>query len=112
MGDLKIPSPCQSHSPCSVACYLTKAVQLLCSLANLLQCLFKRVGFGAVLAQNRLDYPLEEGSSCSVGVENADRRYRHGKRSVVFDLYTVRNNPADFNWPHTSSPSLSCDLCC
>jgi hypothetical protein len=57
----------------SVACYLTEAVQLLCSVADLLQRLLKRIRFIAVRTQDRIDYPLEKASSCAVGVEDADR---------------------------------------
>jgi hypothetical protein len=70
----------------------TKAIQLLRSVTNLLQGLFKGVGLFAVCAQDGVDYPFEKASSCSVGVEDADRGYRDWERSVVFDLY--RSAPA------------------
>lgn len=73
-------------SLCSVACSLTKAVQLVCSIANLFKSLFKRILLLAVCAQYRVDYTLEEASSCPIGVEDADRRDRHGKGGVVANL--------------------------
>jgi hypothetical protein len=86
IGDLKIPMRSQKHAWHFVACYPTEAVQLVGSLLNLLQGIFESVGLLAVRAQQRVDYSLEERSSCAVGVEDADRGYRHGQIGVVANL--------------------------
>lgn len=56
-----------------LACLLTKAIELVHGSSHLLQCLRKRVWLLAVRAQERVDHPLEERSSCAVRVEDADR---------------------------------------
>lgn len=73
----------------SVACFLTKAIEPLGGLADLLQCLLKTVWLIAIRAQDGVDYPLEESPSCPVGVEDADRGYCHREGGVVFDLIHV-----------------------
>lgn len=73
-------------SPSSVACQRTKTVELFGSFSNFLYRIFERVWLFPVCAQEGVDDSLEEASSCAVGVEDANRRYRHGQGGVVFNL--------------------------
>lgn len=56
---------------------LTKAVELASSFSHLLQSFFKSIWLFAVRAEYGIDDALEEVSSGLVGVEDADRGYRH-----------------------------------
>jgi hypothetical protein len=70
----------------TVACSPTKAIELGCGIADLFQGLLERVYLAAIRAQDGVDHALEEASSCSVGVEDADRGYRHREGCIVFNL--------------------------
>jgi hypothetical protein len=74
-------------------CGLTKAIELVHSSTYLLQCLCKRVWFLAVHAQERIDYPLEERSSSSVRIEDADRGYCDRLGGVVVNLSMCQLQP-------------------
>jgi hypothetical protein len=74
-------------------CEPTETIELIRSFTNFLYGILKSVWLVSVCAQEGIDYPLEEASSCAVGVEDADRRYRHRQGGVVFNLTQTQQQP-------------------
>jgi hypothetical protein len=95
-------------------CCPTKAIKLVRSLADFLQGLLECVWLGSVCAEKRVDDPLEETSSCAVGVQDADRRYRHREGRVVFNLVQSQQWLQLLVWPahQLSKPLLRLMLLC
>ena len=64
----------------------TKAIKFIRSARYFFQCLGERILLLLVCAEDGFDDALEEGSSCPIGMEDADRGYRYREGCIFLDL--------------------------